>query len=439
MNLNIDPPDEVIRRMFNEMDVDGDGSIQCREFVQSFGGNINGFSGSFETKPDWYHTEMSNLAKIINKIDGVEGEDGDEWLEHEGAEAEEKCAERAGRSESMTAAQEIAFKKRFGLSVRQALNNKKKPTSQVPPLPLKAAPTALQAESIQSGKVEEASSVRSAPPLPPSVSSAPPLPPTPTGRKPQERPHSAGSFCSSSSRRGGADSVAAASTSARSAPTVGRIAFPGPKQKENRVAFRPTSASVTSMSISEESDASQHSRANMVFTETPMRLSSAESSSPPISAVGSPDAADIANFTNDDLIAELRERQIQVPEVADISSNDLIAVLRERQTQQRRQNRPQSAPSRRSSSMSESGDSASSESAQGGRFASFTQAHHAKSTVATKLNQAKKMAAVYQEDEKRRKNGGQRRSGSRTRKSTQVESGYWESNNRVMHSGTFRF
>mmetsp|Transcript_58801 Transcript_58801/g.110989 ORF Transcript_58801/g.110989 Transcript_58801/m.110989 type:complete len:131 (+) Transcript_58801:1-393(+) len=130
--------------------------------------------------------------------------------------------------------------------------------------------------------------------------------------------------------------------------------------------------------------------------------------------------------------------------------------------------------------MSESGDSASSESAQGGRFASFTQAHHAKSTVATKLNQAKKMAAVYQEggilfylnssfiflsfrhsfksqtmylihadpvllylttttDEKRRKNGGQRRSGSRTRKSTQVESGYWESNNRVMHSGTFRF
>ena len=90
------------------------------------------------------------------------------------------------------------------------------------------------------------------------------------------------------------------------------------------------------------------------------------------------------------------------PSFAKYSDVDLIRELRERQHQQRRETddvkeqrrreRPKSAPRERPAGpVDPMWDVPTS------RFGGFNQGAHAKSTVATKLNRAKKMADVYRE------------------------------------------
>mmetsp|Transcript_30654 Transcript_30654/g.39522 ORF Transcript_30654/g.39522 Transcript_30654/m.39522 type:complete len:152 (+) Transcript_30654:1479-1934(+) len=69
-NLNIDPPRSIVQQLYNDMDKNKDQEITCAEFLKYFGSHINGFAGSFETKPDWFYTELSALSAHIDRLEG---------------------------------------------------------------------------------------------------------------------------------------------------------------------------------------------------------------------------------------------------------------------------------------------------------------------------------------------------------------------------------
>jgi hypothetical protein len=170
-------------------------------------------------------------------------------------------------------------------------------------------------------------------------------------------------------------------------------------------------------------------------------------------------AREISKFTNVDLINELRVRQMA-------QQADLIAKQEARRT-----DRPRSAPHRRpQEGAGPGGPTGPSWDAPTSRFGGFNQGSHAKSTVATKLNRAKKMADVYHQreclsphgrlrkkhsvrrhlltpprrpmfsvlSEEMRRNRGRSRSSSAGRtRGGQGESDYWTTP-KDMHEGTFR-
>jgi len=49
--------------------------VECAEFVQVFGNDINGFSGSFESKPAWFLKEMATLKAHLNKLESTFAKD----------------------------------------------------------------------------------------------------------------------------------------------------------------------------------------------------------------------------------------------------------------------------------------------------------------------------------------------------------------------------
>jgi hypothetical protein len=49
--------------------------VDCAEFVDKFGKDINGAAGSFESKPSWFHKEMEALDAQLKAISSKEAVD----------------------------------------------------------------------------------------------------------------------------------------------------------------------------------------------------------------------------------------------------------------------------------------------------------------------------------------------------------------------------
>jgi Ca2+-binding EF-hand superfamily protein len=355
-NLNIDPDDKIIRRMHKEMDADGDGEIKCAEFVAVFGNDINGFAGSFESKPAWYHKEMTNLAAQLKKIDsdgtptggskkGGSGDDESGTIEDDvedfvmgammsgggAAHKHHRSSSHAGAAKKkdvgLTKAQDLAFTKKFGMSPEEAL---------------KTSP----GESLGSQPA-----------------------PTPKPAQRQQRPQSAGA----SVRSGGGLSAQ--------------------QQVQERVEYaRPEASlgdasSVQSSASTGQAQPAQVPRNNLMpfYTEKPKRPASAGAARANAAPLTDP-ARHIGDFTDEDLMHELRDRQ---------------------RAKQQPGWRPRSAPRSRPQAGGSGGRLDDPEKlgrewdAPTSRFGGFNQGAHSKSTVATKLNQAKKMADLYAERKKR--------------------------------------
>jgi len=379
LNLNIDPDDKIIRRMHKEIDVDGDGQIKCAEFVAMFGSDINGHSGSFESKPAWYHKEMGRLAAQLKRLDsdgssvaskkGPAGHDDDSAPIEEEAEdfvaaavmnsggvqyqGSSASSSKKKSGSGLTKAQDIALKKKFGM-----LPDKEA---------LQTSPVGSIAPSFHSSEKSIGSQRMGAAPKPASPQR-------------MQRPQSANASVRSA---GGGGSVRSASggASVRSAAggggggaSVTRVEYAGPE--EASVDDASTVASVASMG---QPAHIPHNTLMPFYTEKPKRPASAGAARP-------------ANPAKD-----------TARRMGDISDEELMQELLGRQRAKQTPGwRPRSAPRSRSqgggsSRRFEDPEKLGIWDAPTSRFGGFNQGAHSKSTVATKLNQAKKMANVYAE------------------------------------------
>lgn len=110
-NLNIDPPMSIIQRIYDDMDGNGNNQITCAEFLESFGSHINGFAGSFETKPDWFYTELANLSAHIDRIEGTYA-----VAPAAAPTYDDYPEEKSKKPTALTHAQEVKFMRKFGIS-----------------------------------------------------------------------------------------------------------------------------------------------------------------------------------------------------------------------------------------------------------------------------------------------------------------------------------
>ena len=393
-----------MRRIYKEIDRDGDGSVTHAEFIAVFGKDINGESGSYEAKPVWFLKEMAALKSHLNKLD-VEPSSGRTSLApevHDNSKIEEGedigwetaalLTSNAPGSKHLkhTKAQELQFKKKFGMTPGEAV---------------KAANAAASSSSSQK---------KQQPPASPVSSVRARLPP---------RPRSAGSVRSGG---GGASVTSGHGLSVRSASVskarasaeeaevgLSRVEFRRPNEDDGSAAeFSESTAAVEPPRIPRNNIMPFFTEPN---TSTPARPATAGS------------AREMRDISSSDLIAELRERQMN-------DSAEMFARQRSR-----RQERPRSAPRSRSRPHQEAPDDPAWD-APTSRFGGFNQGAHNKSTVATKLSRAKKMADVYRQQEMRRKGHSRSRSRSQSAGRTrggQMESDYWQPPT-VLHDGTFR-
>jgi Ca2+-binding EF-hand superfamily protein len=367
LNLNIDPDDKIIRRMHKEIDVDGDGQIKCAEFVAMFGNDINGHSGSFESKPAWYHKEMDRLATQLKLLDsdgssvaakqGPGGHDDDSapiedeaedfvaaavmnsgGVQYQGSSA---SSSKKKSGSGLTKAQDVALKKKFGM-----LPDKEG---------LQTSPVGSIAPSFYTSERSLSSQPKSATPKP-------------AATQRMQRPQSANASVRSAT--GGGASVRSGGGGA----SVTRVEYTGPEE----ASVDDASTVASAVSMNQPAHIPQNNPMPF-YTEKPKRPASAGAARPVNLATDT--ARRMGEISDEELMQELlgRQRAKQTPGW-----------------------RPRSAPRSRSqgggsSRRFEDPEKLGIWDAPTSRFGGFNQGAHSKSTVATKLNQAKKMANVYAE------------------------------------------
>jgi hypothetical protein len=322
----------VIQRIFKDIDKDNDGQVHCAEFVEMFGKDINGYSGSTETKPTWYHKEMANLTQMIHKLDGTTG---DEESGTAFGHNEQGSMQAGGRT--LTSAQQFALKKKFGMTSYPGISNTR---------------TGETGESSDDPRFSPRAVPESPVSLSPGATSAVSETAAASISRLHERPRSTGSVLSKHQH-----------LSSTPIPLAGTNSQNHPSQYHSREATQDDNHTRGSWP---ECASSSGSLASMSGRPSTAGLSSSRS----ISDVGSLAPA-IENCSDQDLVTELRERQSQIRFLVD-------------------KERPKSAPRSRQCMLDPAGYA--SEAASSGRFDT-----HSKSTVAAKLNRAKKMALLYQE------------------------------------------
>lgn len=76
LNLNIEADDDVVQGIMDEIDTDNNGTIDCVEFMQAFGGDIAGYAGSVDVKqPVWLLQEVKRINDVLSDLTKMHGEE----------------------------------------------------------------------------------------------------------------------------------------------------------------------------------------------------------------------------------------------------------------------------------------------------------------------------------------------------------------------------
>lgn len=342
-NLNIDPPFAIIKKIYDDMDTDGDGEIECSEFLEYFGNYINGFAGSFETKPDWFYKEISDLSAHIDKIEGVHVTGPETVIE------EEKVQEKKFKApEKLTKQQELRFMRKYGVNADD-LNylNSTSPTAN----PANVSLNVLELNPSPMARPQSAGTAR----------------PKSAGAS---RPPSSGGWPQSVTQN-------RASGPAWGQP-VERPRSASSERPRSAGSARPQSANAA------KSKSARNIQSAVNFSTATMGLDDDD----PFSALLHP-------MTSHTPAKETAETCVETTGViSDFSDGALLKELRERKQKQEGTFRSKSAPKSRRGEIDSRWEKPSS------RFGGFNQGPHYKSTVASKLKSAKKIAAMLEKNSK---------------------------------------
>ena len=409
--------------------------------MEQFGGEICGFSGSFETKPTWFTEQMK---KISHKLQAIEAFEMGKPIKSECSQDVDSnaCSPEGGLDKgallmSAEKAEKVAREMRGGSQKKRSSSAPRKVRALTPAQELRFkrryGMTALQADTItrkkQDGQVgeDDALSTRSSRSGSRSVS------------EPRQRPRSAASnggrsnapmnvnnignrhyVNASELEQDGTDSLSIEGVkspminqpniSARGGGPIGtmeRETFVGEDHPEETT-DEDENVDDYITNIEERREYIPHTKSTATAVRTGIGVSTLDNSSPlvrrrPASAgqhrqtKGGDSRTNISNpmfaatvggvfgigkFTDEDLVNELRIRQ-----------RENTRQVQE-ETNKRRRSRPRSAPMRRGGGGENTGRDR-----PGTRFAAgpfvYSQGPHPRSTMATKLSRAKAMAAAY--------------------------------------------
>jgi hypothetical protein len=353
-NLNIEPPDAIIERIYRDMDDDGDGLVECSEFLSYFGNYINGFAGSFETKPDWFYKELSDLSAHIDKIEGMHVS-GPETVVVETEKPKLKAAEKLSKQ------QELRFTRKFGISPEdlEYMNSENTPL----------APQPQQNVNVNILELNPSPMAR----------------PQSAGR---DRPRSAGG-----------------NPRTKSDATQGGGGGGGPSWGQQRTSDRPRSAGSArpqSAGQTRSSKSARNIQSAVNFSTATMGMQDLDDD--PFSALLQPVMTSTNNNNKNrtaSFIAEPSPNQendepLTSPgtNISEFSDGALLKELRERKQKKEGSFRSKSLEKSKRGEIDSGWEKPSS------RFGGFNQGPHFKSTVASKLKAAKKIAAMLEKNSK---------------------------------------
>jgi len=353
-NLNMDIGDEIVQKLFRDIDKAGSGEVTASEFSNYFGKFISGDSGSLDHKPTWYLKELDKISTQLDKIDDPAKAAGQQnspvFNPGPGRSSRSYTGPKLSSTSSMTKAQELKFMRKFGVSTKEALPA----TSPFEATKFQEAFSATS-QAFESAKPR---TPRSARPLTPQRT----RPRTPlSGRRPQSagsmRPQSAGS-----TRPQSAGSTRPQSAGPRITVTK-RFAMPGDENKPEVMSTR---------------DATSYSGKGIQdFTNEELRNELLDRRAAAREAQG------LEVFDNEALRQELLERRASSHRRA----RSVSVWSRKRAGEPNRQpmNREWNAPSIRFNSTSN------------------TQSVHSRSTMALKLERARKIAELLEVSKSRQR------------------------------------